>query len=272
MPSQPSRTIIFIILAVLAGMFIYRTLDLSKGSSEAIFQAHKHYLAAVQASPIVQRSKDLNEALSLYAQLEEQYNPFHGNGKLYHNIAEIYFQLEQYPWAAFYFYQAKALMPRSQKTEQHLERTLHKLNMSSHSKDSIFKRVFFFHYYLSLPERLQILSICTLMLFILSSIYIWKGYSFLKGMGATLLLIWTLFFSSVVYTKYFAPLEGVLVEASMLYSGTNRQSSIIVSKPIMEGSKVEVLDVLDEGKWLKIRVDEEGLGFIPSPSVRLLKT
>lgn len=256
---------------VLVAFLLFLAWYVSKPAAHPLQQARKSYEEAVKASNIIQRNIYLNQALSTYISLENQYHPIRGNGKLYHNMGEIFFDLQQYPWAALYFYQARALMPRNEAIEQKLQKTLKELNLVSHVQDSIFKRVFFFHYYLSLPERLQILGAATLLLFVLVSLYIWKYYSFLKSVIAAVILLWGLFFSSVIYTKYFEPLEGALIQASMLYRGANSSSALVTPKPIMEGDKVEVLDVLDEGKWLKIRTSDEKLGFIEASTIRLIK-
>lgn len=271
MESKTIHNIIFVCIGLLVVILIFGTLHLSKRSEEPLRAAQESFAAAIDAPDIIQREEALNKALMIYTSLEEEYNPVHGNGKLYNNIAQTFFNLEQYPWAALYFYQARALMPRNQDVDLNLKNTLAKLNVAPGSQESIFRKVFFFHYYLSLSEQLQILSGCTVLLFGLISLYIWKNYRFLKGLIAAVLLLWTLFFGSVIYAKYFEPLEGVIVNASMLYRGTSSQSPLVDPKPIMEGSKVEVLDVLEDGKWLKIRTIEGTLGFISAESIRLIR-
>lgn len=272
MVSKVVQKFIFPALGLLFIILLFWTYYASQDTSYTLLQAQKTYQAADDAPTIIQLSKDLNDVLRSYSYLEEQYNPMHGNGKLYNNIAATYFDLEQYPWAALYFYQAQALGPRNEVIEQNLQKTLAKLNLPARPKDSIFRKVFFFHFYLSLPERLQILSGLTLLLFALSSLFLWKRVPVLKGLIAAVIMLWTIFFCSVIYTKYFEPLEGVIVKDSMLYRSAAYGASFVAPKPIIGGSKVEVLDVLEDGKWLKIRNPDGIIGFIPSDSTRVLRT
>ena len=179
-------------------------------------------------------------------------------------MGEIFFQLEQYPWATFYFYQARALMPRNQIVSDNLQDSLAKLNLESKPTDSIFRQIFFFHTYFSLPERLQILSFFTGLLFVVASLFLWKRYRFLKGVIAASFFVWFLFFCSVLYTKYFEPLEGVVVKSSMLYRNANRDAATVMKAVFLEGSKEEILDVVKGGEWLKIRTANNKIGFIPS--------
>jgi hypothetical protein len=271
---MPSKTIqqilifLFIILLLVLFLGVYFS---AQTSTQSLGEAQRSYRAAIQAPTLIQRGQDLNHSLRILSSLEEHYQPFHSNGRFYYNLAENFYHLEQYPWAALYFYQTQSLMPRDESVKIKLNSTLEKLNLQSQEKDSIFRKVFFFHYQLSLPERLQILSLCTLVLFSLASIYLWKHYGFLKGLMAVVFLLWALFFCSVVYTKYFEPLEGIIVNATMLYRDSTEQSPLVSSKPIMEGSKVKVLDVSREGKWLKVSLPDGTLGFIPSESIRLIK-
>ena len=271
MTRRSVRILIFCALVILALILAVWVLYLSQAAAQPLLQAQNSYREAVNASTIIQRSQHLNKALSFYNSLDELYHPIHGNGKFYNNWAETFFQLEQYPWAALYFYQAKALRPRDDRVNDRLQNTLSKLNIAPASDESIFKKVFFFHYYLSLPERLQILTGITLAVLILSSLYLWKGYRFLKGVMAAFFLLWAFFFGSVIYTKYFEPLEGVIVKSSLLYPGSNALSTLVSSKPLLEGSKVEILDVVHEGQWLKIRTADGLLGFIPSDAIRLIR-
>ncbi len=263
--------LILVSLGLLMIVLVFWAFHLSRSTSQFLGEALSHYEEAVQAPNVIQREAKLNQALRIYASLEDQFNPRYGNGKLYNNMGLIYFESQQYPWAALYFYQASALMPRDPKIAENLRNTLQKLPITTNSQTSIFKKVFFFHYYLSLPERLQILTACTLLILGLASLYLWKHYRFLKGMIAAVLLIWTLFLGSVLFTKYVAALEGLLIQDAMLYRDARETSAFVTSKPIYGGHRVEVLDVKNEGKWLKVRTDEGLLGYVRSDSMRILK-
>lgn len=264
------RDLLLTVFSIIILLFLLGTFYFSQPSVEPLLQAQKSYDEAIKASTIAEREHYLNETLSTYLSLEEKDHPNYGNGKFYSNLGETFFQLEQYPWAALYFYQAQSLLPRDEKISEKLHQVLAKLNIPSSSDESVFKKVFFFHYSLSLPERMLILVTMTLTLFALTSIYLWKNYRFLKSLLLAFLLGWVLIFSSVMYTKYFEPLEGVIVKAVLLYPSANMQTSIVTAKPLMEGSKVEILDLVGAEEWFKIRTKNGEIGFIPSHSLRLI--
>lgn len=267
----PIHKFLLVFLIILILFFIFYFIYIPKSETQLLTQAQNSYKEALNAPTVIQREEGFNRALDIYTTLEEQYHPTHGNGKLYTHIAATFFQLEQYPWAALNYYQAKALMPRDEEIISQLKSTLKKLHMDTPTEDSVFKKVFFFHTYLSLPERLQILSFCIFAGLGLASLYIWKKFQFMKSLIALVILAGMIFFISVIYTKYFEPLEGVIVQASMLYRETHLKPPFIDAQPLLEGSKIEILDVLEEGRWLKIRTSKGLIGFIPSESTRLIK-
>jgi tetratricopeptide (TPR) repeat protein len=262
--------IIFCAIVLLFGLIIF-AFHLSKQAAIPLDEAVKHYNEGVNAQDMIQRDTAFNKALSIYHSIERDYNPIHGNGKLYNNIAQTYFQLELYPQAAYYFYQAQALAPRDKGVEERLDSTINKIGIKPADDGSIFRSVFFFHYYLSLPERLLILFVSIFLIFLLASVYVWKEQHYLKGLIALLFLIALPFLGSVLYTKYMEPLAGVVVSPTMLYSGSDKKSTYVEQKPILGGNKIEVMDVVSKGEWLKIRTGDGKIGFVESQDVGLLK-
>lgn len=256
----------FILLII---FIVYAFSFFSKRASLPLIEAQNTFIQATHALNNFDKERDLNDALRRYLSIEERYQPLHGNGKLYQQIGQLYFDLNKYSWAAFYFYQAKALMPRSQEVENQLLKTFQFLNLPSENQKTVFRKVFFFHYFLSIPERLQILCALMLLILVLTSLYIWKSYSSLKGLIAGTFLIGLLFFGSLMYSRYVEPLEGVMIRPSLIYREANFLAPLVSDKPLMEGNKIEVLDVQDQGLWLKIRSDL-GLGFVPQPSIRII--
>lgn len=271
MSNKMIKVLVLIFAAILLLALIYLAVYFARQAAIPLDEAQKHYAEGIQAANIVEREIFFNKALAIYHQLEEQYNPIHGNGKLYNNIAQTYSQLEQFPRSAYYFYQAHALRPRDEEVADNLMKTLAVMNIKQSADDSIFKSVFFFHYYLSLPERLMILFFSVILAFIFASLYLWKNYRFLKSFIACVLLVSFIFLGSVLYTKYIESLEGVFVLPSMLFSDSDNKSKYVDQKPLMGGSKIEVLDVDKKGEWLKVRTSDGKIGYVPSTAVGLIK-
>lgn len=241
-----------------------------KGIERQLNEAYASYEKGEKADTIAARKESFNRALSIYTDIEDHYDVAFSDGKLYYNIANTYFQLQEYPLASLYYYRAIALMPRNDKVKRNLDITLAKLSVPSLKEESIFKQIFFFHYYLSLPERLQLFFILGLLGTICFSLSIWFSWRFLKSAGFLLAICEMILLLSLAWTFYLAPVEGVLTHATILYRDAGFQYAPVSEKPALAGVKVEVVDVLQEGKWLKILTPNGSLGYVPQDSIRLI--
>jgi tetratricopeptide (TPR) repeat protein len=237
-------------------------------------EAYESYLAGEQAKTIAERQDAFNKSLKLYSDLASENHPTYGSGKLYYNLGNSYYQLGEYGLAAANYYQAAALRPRSEDVQQNLKQTLKKLGIKNPPQESVFKRIFFFHSYFSLPERLEAFFILGLITWILGSIFIWTGYRlrWLKGLMALTATLSILFLLSSFYTHYVEPLEGVIVNPSVLYRDAGTQYAKVQEDPVGAGIKVEVLSVLQEGQWVKILTPDGVLGFVPADSIRIISS
>lgn len=235
-----------------------------------LHQAEKAYQQGENSSVISARMEAFNRALSIYTALEKENHPINGNGKLYYNIGNTYFQLEEYPLAIFYYYQAHALMPQSEAVIQNLNIALEKQKLPLLIANS-FPKLLFFHYVFSLPQRYQLFSGATLVTFFLSSAWIWLRSRYLKWCISASLIISIVFFLSICYSQYLAPAEGVVIEASGLYRDAGMQYAKVREEPIRAGTKVEVIAIEQHGLWLKILTADGVLGYIPQKNLRLLE-
>lgn len=234
-------------------------------------EAEDSYYAAEQAKTVANRQEGFNRALKFYKELEAEYQPEFGTGKLYFNLANSYYQLEEYPWAILYYYKASALMPREVKVAQNLKSALNKLSLSNESKQNVFDQIFFFHHYLSLPERLQLFFLFALVALFFASWKIWLKKRWINFILFVSLLFASLMLLSVSYTRYLTPLEGVIVRSTNLYRDAGVQYAKATDQPIPSGTKVEVKDVLlRNGKWLKIATPEGQFGYVPNDSIVII--
>jgi hypothetical protein len=202
----------------------------------------------------------LNQKLAQEVELAQSSSLEFGNGKLDYDIGNAYFRLEEYPLAIWYYYKALKLRPYDPVVQNNLNRALKELRLPEESAV----------YAPPLPLLLQILAALSLLVFFIWSIYVWFPSKVLFKMtcGTTVILICFIFFLG--YRHYFSPLEGVMIRSSMLYEGLNQEKGMISHQPIPSGTKVTVLEVLEEGKWLKV-VDQDGnLGYVPNSKIRLI--
>ncbi|MGA8165062.1 MAG: hypothetical protein WB791_08585 [Waddliaceae bacterium] len=248
-------------------LFIAKT---TKNPEYQLKEAYREYVKGEKAGTAGERRAAFNRALSLYTDLEREPPPAFGNGKLYYNIANSYFQLGQYPWAVYYYYRALALMPRNDKVVHNLSVALNKLDLRAGEEQLIFSRIFPFHHYLSLPERLQVFFGLGLLTLVLGSLYLWSRRSWLRKTAILTAVLTGVMLLSLGYSHYIAPIEGVIIRSTALYRDAGEQYAKVRDAPILSGSRVEVLDVLREGRWLKVMTEKGDLGYIPHDSIRIL--
>lgn len=232
-------------------------------------EANAYYQMGEKSKTVGEREQFFNNALKLYSDVEKDFNPAMGNGVLYYNIGNTYFQLGQYPWAVYYYYRAKALMPRSEEVQRNLSITLDKLKLEP-VRPTIYQKIFAFNSFLSLPEKLEIFFFSGILALVLYSLYIWipkKGIKFLFILSGLICLLALL---SLGYSRYLQPVEGVFVHAVSLYRDAGEQYAKVTPKPFPSGLKVEVLNQRENGKWLKIITPDGTVGYVPAEAIRLI--
>jgi tetratricopeptide (TPR) repeat protein len=264
------RLVVLLVFSVLTIGTFYFVLSLTEPENSLVEEAYQAYKQGEKSNTVTKRVEFFNKALSLYSDLEEKFNTKQGSGKLYYNIGNSYFQLGQYPLAVLYYYRALALMPKNEKVQRNLEIALSKLNISSRPQNAVVYKIFFFHYGFSLPERLNFFFIFALLGMLIGSVYIWTEVRLLKKSAILLALIATVFLGSIAYTNYLSPLEGVIIKSTSLYRDAGRQYAKVLKEPIFSGTRVEILNVLQEGHWLKIMTPEGFLGFVPQSSIKII--
>lgn len=232
--------------------------------------AYENYVAGEKAQTIAERSEDFNRALGLYMKLDVLFNPEFGNGKLFYNIANSYFQVEEYPWAIVYYNRAHKLMPRNERVTQNLAVALQKAGVQSSSFVTLYDQAFFFHSKFALPERLQLFFLFSVILLALILLFIWKPHLKLKTPIILAAICFGAMLISVTYTRYFAPIDAIVVESTPLYKDAGTQYAVVSELPILAGNKVQVLDVRQNGHWLKILDPSGNLGYVQNKNIRII--
>lgn len=232
---------------------------------EKLQDAYKSYASAEKAGTVAQRKEDFNHALSLYTDLEKDYAPEYGNGRLYYNIANTYYQLENYPQAIFYYYRALGLAPNDSKIQQNLNLTLQQLKLPAFQQEFSY-----FTWNIPLPQRLQLFFVGAILLLVFLSIYIWFKGSWMKNLSILFGICATILFLSVMYSRYLSPIEGVIMRSTTLYRDAGTQYAKVSETPVLSGSKVIVLDILEEGRWLKIKTPHGDFGYIRQEFIKIL--
>jgi len=261
----------FLIAASLFILLVLGYFSLAQpGDKKMRAEAGQAYQEGERTNSPDQRREAFNRALKLYTGLEDTYQPSMGSGKLYYDIANTYFELGEYAFAVLYYYRALNLRPYDSRVEHNLETALKKLKLLKPERFSSWTSAFLLHDALPLPMRLQLFAFFAILFFGLWSLYLWFPQYYLKPLIGLASIFLLFFAASALYSYYFAPIEGVIVQASALYRDAGIQYARVSEKPLSAGEKVQVLEVMDEGKWLKVISQEGVFGYIPENAVRLL--
>lgn len=233
-------------------------------------EAHASYLVGEKAKTIAERKAAFNKSLALYSYFETKYNPNYGNGKLFYDIGNNYFQLGEYPEAIYYYYKSLKLMPRNEEAQDNLNSALQKAGIPSATLLTLFERTFFFHNLLSLPERFQLFFVLSVLLIGLICAYIWKASSWNKKAIILVAICCACILLSIGYTRYFSPIDAVIVRSTLLYRDAGEQYAKVSDQPIEPGNKVRVLEILQGGLWLKVITPNGDLGYISYSVARII--
>jgi tetratricopeptide (TPR) repeat protein len=258
-----------LILLLLIAVLIAVILTFRAKGDNRLKTADENYRRGESATTLSERKKEFNESLDLYLQLDGEYHPNFGNGKLSYNIGNTYFQLEEYPQALFYYKKASRLMPRSDVIKRNLIQAEQKLGIQTEQHSNVFSS-FLLQPWLSLPERLQLFFAAGFIAFSLASAWVWTQQRFIwYAMVISLIPVVFLLFN-LASTYYFSPIEAVMMHAAELRRDAGTEYAKVIKEPIRGGVTVEVLGTSPNGEWLKILTPEGNLGYVPSEAAKLL--
>lgn len=257
-----------VIVIVLIGLLFY---FYNPSESQKLQKLDALYKEGEAAQNLFVRQKNFNQALETYLQLDTRYHPIDGNGKLYFDTANSFFQLQNYSWAIFYYYQAQALAPREGSIQRNLNVALQKAKVTSNPEPSLLTQILGWNTFLSQPEKFQIFTILAFILFLLFSIRLWKPTYKVTWMIWTVCSLLIICTGSLLYSRYLAPIEAVLVKPAFLYRDAGTQYAKVDPTPTLGGTKVEVLNVLQDGQWLWIRIPNGSMGYVERNAIRIIQ-
>lgn len=254
--SKKSYGAILVTLSLLLLFF----LSTQKDSQERLDRAYQEYKRGEKATTLGERQEAFNRALALYSEIEEDSSA----PDLLYNIGNSYFQLGRYTWAILYYSKTLSAMPSHSKAQQNLAVAKAKLGLSETEKNGVIP--------IQLPVThallWQFLAATTFAATLFASLMVWSSGLWLKRGLFLALSALCLFLAIIGYRHYIAPVEGIVVESSVLYRDAGFQYAKVIEDPIPSGSKVEILELLDEGRWLKIYTEEGQLGYVPYQAIR----
>ncbi len=227
--------------------------------------AMDEYRIGEEAKTIAEKQTAFNRSLTNYLQLEDASLPSHGNGKLFVNIGNAYFQLQEYPQAKFYYTQAEVLKPGSADIKEALTAVDKKLGIAQNNVKTLFP------VFLSLPERLQLFFTLSLIALILMAFMIKHPLTQIKHGLKIISCLIAILLVSFVYTQYFSPVEAILLHSANIKRDAGIQYANAGNGPLPAGTRVEVIDIVDDGSWVKIITSDGILGYVPNDKIRIIK-
>lgn len=253
----------------LLGLSAYYTYYICQTKPPELMQtAYVNYASGEKSQTIAERTVGFNNALAAYQTLENDYRPDYGSGKLFYDLANTYFQLEQHPWAELYYYRAKNLRPRDEKVVQNLNITLTKLQQPPAAPASVWGNILLIGTLISLPEALQIFSALTVLGFIFASMIIWSSHPIWKTLLAIVLCGLLYISICLVNERYLAPVGAIIVKATPIYRDAGTQFALVQNEPVAAGQKVQVLNT--QGHWIKVLLPQGSIGYVPLESIRVI--
>ncbi len=264
--------VVMVLRRVLLVLLVWSTplLGDAVGSSDALTdhldRAYDAYHAGEVATTVGAKEQDFNRALRLYSQLEGE----PGDGKLYYNIGNTYFQLEQYGWAILYYLRAQRLLPRDDRIQFHLALARAQQNLPLEPESKVKNILFFWHLKLSQSERVKLFIALCALLAIFGSLWLWKCSEIMKILTAIVSVAAAILLSSMLYFHYFAPVDAVIVKAFGLYHGPREDYALVRDEPFAPGTEVKVEKAIDSGTWLKVVAPDGKVGYVPSDVIRII--
>jgi len=222
--------------------------------------AYRDYQLALSDESIAYQELHFNAALSLYHEVEEQLSPDRNLGPLYYNIGNIYFYLSEYPLAIAYYYRASQTMPDNPKLIKNLNHALEKVGFGhSYTPPSI---TYF--------EALKIFGALAALTIILLSMYIWikNKAIFFSAIGTG--VIGAVFLCTAIFINAAAPVEAIVIYPGLLRKGASGDFPPISEEPLFPGMKVQILDVVRQGKWLKVATQDNEIGYLSYKTIRAI--
>lgn len=213
------------------------------------------YSQGENSATVAGREENFNKAVQVLQKVNSD------SAEFYYDLGNGYYQLEQYPWALFYYLKAQNYLPRDLEVKQNIEATLQKLEIKTPPTSPWIP--------LALSEEMAILQAMILLTTLFISLRIWIKSSWFKRLSKLFLAITLLTTLFIGVQHYFTPERGVLVRAAILYKNPGTQYERALLDPITPGAILEVIGESEQGAWTKVVTQEGLIGYIQTDKLLL---
>ena len=233
---------------------------------EILTKADQNYRQGEAAEALEERTERFNQALSQYVSLEKESS----DGRLFYNIGNCYFQLQEYPRAILYYEKALKDRPRNEKIQYNLELARVELALIDRESVSILTPLRYLHEQWSMSEKLRAFFFLACFMWAGWAIMLFRPSHLVKKVATGLTAVSALLFMDLIAHRYIASIEAILIQPSSLYRDVGIHYAKVVDEPVQSGTKVEVVEVLHSGQWIKVVTPEGSLGYMPGEGLRII--
>lgn len=242
---------------------IFLLLPLFLGADDRAFVKYKE---GERASNAMERKHAFNEALTLYLQMESQ-SP---SATLCYNIANTYYQLNEFGYAILYYNKALKENPRFDEARTNLNIALQKVGIPPEEPNFVQSYLLFAHYKMAHNEKAITVIFMLFLAFALFSVYFWIPQVVLKKVAFIGLWAALFFFVSILWADYFTAPQAVVVRPVALRRDAGDEYAPVVGPPVLSGTKVTVLSEESDGNWLKVESPSGEEGYISKEYARVV--
>lgn len=224
------------------------------------------YKEGERASNPIERKQAFNEALERYLQMESD-SP---SAMLCYNIANTYYQLNEFGYAILYYNKALKENPRFDEARTNLKIALQKVGIAAEEPNFVQSYLLFAHYKLSHNEKAITVLFMLFFAFVFLSVYLWVPQVVLKKVASIVLWVALFFFTSIIWADYFTAPQAVIVRPVALRRDAGDEYAPVVGPPVLSGTKVTVLSVESDGNWLNVESPSGEEGYISKEYARVI--
>ncbi len=275
----------WLLLLLLSGVFLFmQPLD-SQGKQpspapqadpaitdlELFRQANTHFNQANEVAPQdPAAARDLYEkALLRYERLVRQGV---NNGKLYYNIGNTHFRLNDIGRAIINYRRAELLMPHDANLAQNLAYVMSKRQdrIEPRQEEQILKILFFFHYDLSTSTRIIMFGVGNVLFWLGCGFKLFRGKAGGNGLLAIPLILTLTLLSSLLIDRIKPPpTPGVLTAAETIArKGDGMTYKPSFAAPLHAGTEFRLRE--QRGNWLYITLADGSNCWIPADNAELV--
>lgn len=208
------------------------------------------------------------KALLRYEQISREVR----NGRLYYNIANTYFALDDIGRAIVNYRRAEKLMPDDENLAQNLSYVLSRRQdvIPAQQGEKLLRTLFFWHYDLSRHARLLLFAGCYLLFWLAGGLMSFTPVPVPRWLAGSLLGLNLLLATSLVFEHYAAsPAAGVIVSPEVeARQGDGRNYQPSFTAPLHAGTEFRLLE--KRTNWLRVQLTDGRQCWLPAQSCELI--